>query len=715
MNVVGYTDQFSYRPGDLVEGMISSAAESLDVDVVRLLHGDTNPEGPGFCCTDVPEIPSQRIAASVQETCVGSGMFAESVVPAGTSSVRLECKLWPTLPDGAAEQGVLGVVDAHGAAVVGIALDAEGHLCVRAADGSTPVRLERPLLRRRWYRVSATVGPDGCELAAEPRDPVPLDVDPTPALGAGIRLDDLHDVVVAAIALPRAGSGPRPVGVYNGKIERPRVRTGPVVLGEWAFERERDGDLAPDVSGRGRHGRLLNMPARGMTGYSWTGEVGDPRQAPEQYAAIHFHDDDMVDAGWSPSVHVRLPQNLGSGVYALRLREVGGAGVDHIPFVTRPPAGVARRRIACLLSSFTYAAYANLQPPSDRSVTDPHDLALAARPEYGKSTYDLHTDGSGVCYSGLARPVLNLRPTYRNWLTGAPRHLAADLYLVHWLHRSGYEFDVLSDHDLHEDGSGALEGHEVVLTSSHPEYCSGRMLDALHAHTARGGRLMYLGGNGFYWVTSCRNGVIEVRRYGGTRTWDGEPGERHHSTTGEPGGLWRDRGRPPNVLTGVGMTAQGWDVAVGYRRTRQSYDPEWSWVFEGLSGEVIGDSGFVLGGASGDELDRFDEDRGSPPQGVVLATSLPHGRGYHAVVEDVLAVDGDLSGAASCEVRSDMVLTEQVGGGAVFSVGSISFTGGLPVNGGDNGVAKVVGNVLENFLSRSEPGGAEAVQGGQRS
>jgi N,N-dimethylformamidase len=47
-----------------------------------------------------------------------------------------------------------------------------------------------------------------------------------------------------------------------------------------------------------------------------------------------------------------------------------------------------------------------------------------------------------------------------------------------------------------------------------------------------------------------------------------------------------------------------------------------------------------------------------------------------------------------------MVLVEQTAGGAVFSVGSICFTGALSHNNYRNNVATVVGNVLQNFLAR---------------
>ena len=79
------------------------------------------------------------------------------------------------------------------------------------------------------------------------------------------------------------------------------------------------------------------------------------------------------------------------------------------------------------------------------------------------------------------------------------------------------------------------------MTGSHPEYHSAAMLDALEAYTERGGRLMYLGGNGFYWRISYYPelpGVIECRKSEvGIRAFAPGPGEIFASFTGEYTGL----------------------------------------------------------------------------------------------------------------------------------------------------------------------------------
>ncbi|MEM7225873.1 MAG: N,N-dimethylformamidase beta subunit family domain-containing protein, partial [Pseudomonadota bacterium] len=49
-------------------------------------------------------------------------------------------------------------------------------------------------------------------------------------------------------------------------------------------------------------------------------------------------------------------------------------------------------------------------------------------------------------------------------------------------------------------------------------------------------------------------------------------------------------------------------------------------------------------------------------------------------------------------IRADMIFYETGGGGAVFSVGSITFCGALPWNGCDNNISRLLGNVIRRFM-----------------
>src|SRR5829696_8331769 len=48
MELVGYADRFSVKPGEEIRFMVSSARGRYRAELVRLIHGDTNPAGPGF-------------------------------------------------------------------------------------------------------------------------------------------------------------------------------------------------------------------------------------------------------------------------------------------------------------------------------------------------------------------------------------------------------------------------------------------------------------------------------------------------------------------------------------------------------------------------------------------------------------------------------------------------------------------------------------------
>jgi N,N-dimethylformamidase len=230
------------------------------------------------------------------------------------------------------------------------------------------------------------------------------------------------------------------------------------------------------------------------------------------------------------------------------------------------------------------------------------------------------------------------------------------------------------------------------------------MRAALEAYLAGGGRLMYLGGNGFYWVTDVAPGrphLMEVRRgHAGTRAGDSAPGEGVHSTTGRRGGLWRHRGKPPQSLAGVGFTAQGWADGAAYTRAPELPEPLASKLFAGISQpDEIGAFG-PLGGAAADEIDRADATLGTDARAVIVATSRGrHSDAYQLTIEELNITLPTKGGTLCADVRSDVVYTELPGGGAYFSVGSIGWSLCLPHDDGDNDIARLTTNALEHLLS----------------
>ena len=441
---------------------------------------------------------------------------------------------------------------------------------------------------------------------------------------------------------------------------------------------------------------------------------------PHQYAAIHFHDDDLHDCGWADDFSFTVPAGLKSGVYGMALS--CDAHRDIIPFFVRPELGKPTAKVVYLASTFTYQVYSNFgrglfndafrQRVSDwkAAANNPDD-----HKDYGLSTYNHHRDGSGVAYSSRLRPLLTWRPNFLaifDQRGSGLRHLPADSHLTAWLDRMGIEFDVITDHDLHREGVALLAPYKVVLTGAHPEYHTANTLDALQSYIDDGGRLMYLGGNGFYWRVALSDnvpGAIEVRRTeGGIRTWAAEPGEYYHAFDGAYGGLWRRSDRPPQVLCGIGFTSQGTFWGDAYRRAPASRDNHHAWIFEGVQSDgLFGGYGLSGGGAAGFELDRLDHRLGSPLNAVVLASSEGHDRKNFVVVhEERLGFDTTIPGQTLDQlIRADMTYIDKPKGGAVFSVGSITYCGALPAQGFDNDVSRLTFNVLNRFgeLNRTWP------------
>jgi N,N-dimethylformamidase len=138
-----------------------------------------------------------------------------------------------------------------------------------------------------------------------------------------------------------------------------------------------------------------------------------------------------------------------------------------------------------------------------------------------------------------------------------------------------------------------------------------------------------------------------------------------------------------------------------YERTAQATDERASWVLEGVAERVVGDFGLVMGGAAGDELDRADPDHGTPDEAIVIATSQGrHSDFYQLTIEDAPMMLSGMGGTEHPKVRADMVLVPGANGGAVFSVGSITWLGSLPHNGFVNNVARITENVYRRFATR---------------
>jgi N,N-dimethylformamidase len=713
--LLGYANKIGVQPGGTIEFKVSSEDERpYQASIVRLIHADTNPAGPGYRERSVPDA-AWRLPGRRQSVRPGSCVIVPATPllrPLG--SFALDMLIWPTLP-GAPGQVIASLWNAARACGFKLVLEGNSGLALHIGNGSDAteiIGLDCKLLPRHWYRVhvaydsetgQAIISQDALLRQARIADSGSRSTH----VGSGRLIAADAPLVFGAALAEDAFSYS---GFFNGKLEAPCLHVDGALAGQWDFSIGIAGTSVHDTGPHALHGLTWQGPARGVTGHAWDGTDFLWRHRPAHYAAIHFHADDLEDAGWATDFSWQVPDAHPSGLYAARLQ--GADDEDYIPFVVRPKRGTSTADLVFIVPTASYIAYANEHLAIDAALAErvhdhlpafgPNDLHLAAHRELGGSLYDVHDDGSGIMTSSRHRPILNMRPKYQSWLGGtgsALWQLAADTHILDWLDARGIACDCITDEDVHAEGAALLGRYRCVMTGTHAEYWSTPMLDALQNFRDSGGRIMHMGANGLYWRIAfhpSREGIIEVRRAEVGNGWITPPGEAAHAYTGEPGGLWRRLGRAPQALVGVGFVGQGFDISSYYRRLPDSFDARAEFIFAGIPDDVIGDFGLIGGGAAGLELDRSDPALGTPPNALILARSEHHTRNYLPTVEDLLI---NYAGqAALASVCAELVFFETPSGGAVFSTGSIAWSGSLSHHAYDNNVSRITENVLRRFL-----------------
>lgn len=789
LRITGYSDRFSVRAGETIKFHVNSEfSESYDAKIVRLIHGDTNPDGPGYKEEEIDTSVTGTYQGEHQPLYSGSYIFVPHSELMDVSSFTLCALIYPTTPVTDTEgvnvgmQGILTKFDESTQTGFGLYINDDGELTLRIGAGEGKVQsfsTDKPLFRKVWYKVAATYNADTGEVTLSQQAHVtntngghgmsmlhPLEdtnaahTTKTDAVHVANNAPFLMGASTQQVNSGRTIGGAHfkevaspleiPVNTYNynGKIERPKflnkaasaaeielmfasagVEHVPnelrgALVGAWDFSANMEKHAASptvyDMSPKRLHGHGINLPIRGVPGFNWSSAYMSFLHGPQEYGAIHFHDESVDDARWKASFELTIPENLKSGCYAARLRVNGETTAemeDYIPFFVRPPASGPTAKVALIMSTNSYMAYANDNLSVNSVIAQlltgqvpllqPSDLLLNKERGYGLGTYTSYRDGWGVNTSSRLRPILNMRPKYIHVLSPSLWQLNADLHLVDWLDQMNYDVDIHTDEDLQREGVELLKQYPVVLTGHHPEYITEDMMDAYHDYQMQGGRWMYLAANGFYWICVAHPdnpNIIEVRKGdNGSRAWTINPGEYCNAFDGKHGGLWRVRGRAMAKLLGVSFTSFGLTYSSYYRPAPDAEHPEAAWIMKGIDkDEPIGDFGLIGDGAAGLELDRYDLELGTPHRAFLLANSEGHSDMFVTVSEEstfnARGYYAAGTGETNPQIRADLVYYKTPNDGAVFSVGSMSWCGSLSHNNYDNNVSTIMRNTLDGFL-----------------
>jgi N,N-dimethylformamidase len=444
MPLAGYSDRLSLRPGETIKFHVSNATGAeVSAEVVRVRSADANPKGPGIKTEPVAQLPPRHVGAHI----VPLGSYGRADLGSHLitlASFTLVATIWPTRI-GHTEQPIVSWLDPEHGTGLTLAIDPDGRLTATVGQGANRLAFvtgPAKIIERQWLRV-------WCAYDAVTRK---VTVASLPLGAAAAHMTTV--VLDTPMAAPKRGDiaiAAGPSYSFNGKLERPMIFSRALSAAEvvrvamgghidglvacWDFGREIPTSRLVDVGPHKLHGTLVQRPTRGMTGSSWNGREMCWRHAPEQYGAIHFHDDDVDDCGWPSAFEWTVPANLPSGNYALLL--AAGGVTENLPFFVVPTEGTATAKIAVLVSTYTYTIYGNFARPE--WMTNPKWAAEwqaqakawnayphnpGAHAGYGLSTYNFHTDGSGIAYASWRRPMLNLRIGY---ITYRPASLSSGL------------------------------------------------------------------------------------------------------------------------------------------------------------------------------------------------------------------------------------------------------------------------------------------------
>lgn len=365
--------------------------------------------------------------------------------------------------------------------------------------------------------------------------------------------------------------------------------------------------------------------------------------------------------------YVTAPET--SGLYYFHAKTESGQFFS-FPWVVAPTS--PHSRVAVLASNVTWNAYNNFGGRSNYIHPDrlPAAPTANARLELKRYTDPQHVNYDTQDYAPLSfdrpEPINHIPEDVQVTDPIAGRagcHLApAEWRLLGWLERLNFTYDYYSETQLHF-GQLDLDAYRVLIISTHPEYWSSEMYFKVKRWVfERGGRLMYLGGNGLNCDVEFLDEQTCIYRNDDERRLR-DPERRYESR-------FHLRQESEANLLGVVYDDRAIMTAAPLRVLREDH---WAFAGTGLkNGDVFGRHSLherVPGGASGHETDKIS--RSSPANVQHLAKGM----------------NADEGGA-------DVVLFETDSGGAVFSAGSISWPAALLV---DSGVSRLTANVLERF------------------
>jgi hypothetical protein len=578
-----YSTQESVRAGEDISFCVS-ADTPYEFSVARLGHDPNSPAKDEVLRT------FEAIPPRVQPIHPGSYILVENGLKESPAEFTIECWLRPWAFD--RWQDVISQMTYPEKCDFAVAINPEGLLTFYLGDGGKfnndwPLSTDRAQLTKgQWHHIVMTksrtdrrIWMDGKIVAGTNTVPAHENIEWSAPLrlGAGGNADGTAsrtaDYIDGDISMPVLYSRSLSEAEIKQRFSaKGLVRAkGKDVLACWSLNEER-GDRVRDESGNRRHGNIINHATWMIGGPGFDPDVPrfgnhDPARDPKRGHGIRFASDDLYDCHWDVTHRYKVPRDAKSGIYVGRLRfeQEGAEHLQHVTFIVRKPTRRKKAPILVLCATNTWRAYSGTQfgktSAQLKQVFGTNGTENSAGDPPAFNFYRAHAAGQGTYQQGLRMPWPAAGPyVLYGGATNYSHLMRAERFAHIWLEQAGYEFDVITDHDLHRDPD-QLRGYETFLINGHSEYWSFGMYRGLEKYLADGGNAIVLSGNSLFWRVSYNDDgtILECRKADapGNQVPADRRGEAWHSHDGLRGGLANECGMPGWKL--IGLTTLGWN------------------------------------------------------------------------------------------------------------------------------------------------------------
>src|SRR3954470_6101755 len=160
LKILGYPDRYSVAPGEEIAFKVSlEEGAQFDARLVRVIHGDANPAGPGLKFRHIPTAIDGSHPGKPQRIDAGSYMIVEQAPAIAARPFTFFAMIWPKLPE-RRDQTLLAQWDPQTKRGFRVTVD-DGRLGVTTGDGKGIARLDsgKAMLVRQWYSVAVAIDP----------------------------------------------------------------------------------------------------------------------------------------------------------------------------------------------------------------------------------------------------------------------------------------------------------------------------------------------------------------------------------------------------------------------------------------------------------------------------------------------------------------------------------------------------------------------------